>query len=815
MTKRMSFLLIATSVPLLMLAGAADSADKTSRKAARPPLAAATQWTTPVNISNDWPNSEAPQAAVDGSGKVYVVWTNWKGGLSRDIMFNTNKSGQWETPSLVTPVFHGIDDVGFPSIAATSDGTVHFAYHDAGWFNGVATMEIFWRQYSNGAWGDMVQLANTPGSSSYVNLSVSPVDNTLFAAWMEDFTDTDTFELALRYKDGLTGVWSDAQDLHIFSGSRKYWPNLFIDKKDGTGHLVFITRSGEAVVWYSKNPTPKNPNTWTAPVSISPGTGLNWSLPRVVADANGDAYVVWYAIVGGAEEVFLRRTINGAWQPTENISQSAGQRSESATIAVNPETKEIYIAWQEYVDPDWEIYIKTYEEESPGGQKTWSAVTNFSNNPQKNGEPFMRIAPNGTVHLFYFQGTNNEEIMYSSKQTKSITVTSPNGGESWEAFSLHNITWTTQGTVGNVRIAYSTNGGTSYTDIVASAPNNGTYSWTVPNTPNSNCLVRISEASSGTPSDVSNAAFTITPHSLTVTSPNGGESWEATSVHNITWTMQGTVGNVKIEYSTNGGTSYTDIVASAPNNGTYSCTVPNTPSSNCLVRISEASRSDISDVSNAAFTIAPPPTPKAPLGPAIDTRLDSTETKKINKITWQANPENAGITLKNYKLYKKQAGQADSSFSLLASSASTTLQYEDASLDIKTNYSYRVTALSEYDIESDPSGTVTDSKKFEFPPLNPDVWTVLIRILSAKEKFNTISFEKNALNDESEVSGYNVYRRKAEEGDDKFAPLAALSASRLRYRDTRLPKDQKYAYAVTTVYMDGRESRKSAVVTDM
>ena len=302
---------------------------------------------------------------------------------------------------------------------------------------------------------------------------------------------------------------------------------------------------------------------------------------------------------------------------------------------------------------------------------------------------------------------------------------------------------------------------------------------------------------------------------LTVTSPNGGERWEAFSLHNITWTTQGTVGNVRIEYSTNGGTSYTDIVASASNSGTYSWTVPNTPSSNCLVRISEASSGTPSDVSNAAFTITPPPKPKAPLSPAIDTRLDSTETKKINKITWQANPENADITLKNYKLFKKQAGQADNLFSLLASLPPTTLQYEDANLDIKTNYSYRVTALSEYDIESDPSGTVTDSKKFEFPPLNPDVWTVFIRILSAKEKFNTISFEKNALNDESEVSGYNVYRRKAEEGDDKFAPLAALSASRLRYRDTRLPKDQKYAYAVTTVYTDGRESRKSAVVTDM
>jgi hypothetical protein len=673
-----------------------------------------------VNVSNDWPHSEAPQAAVDGSGKVYVVWTNWKGGLSRDIMFNTNKSGQWEAPSLVTPVFYPIDDVGFPSIAATSDGTVHFGYHDAGWFNGAATMEVFWRQYSNGVWADMVQLANTPGSSSYVNFSVSPVDNTLFTAWMEDFSETDTFELALRYKDGLTGEWSDAYDLHVFSGSPKYWPNLFIDKKDGTGHLVFITRPGEAVVWYSKNPTPKNPNTWTAPVNIAPGTGLDWSLPRVVADADGDAYVVWYGMVGGAEEVFLRRTINGAWQPTENISQSAGQRSESGTIAVNPETKEIYIAWQEYTDPDWEIYIKTYEEESPGGQKTWSAVTNFSNNPLKNGEPFMRIAPNGDVHLFYFQGTDNEEIMYSSKQKeipKSITVTSPNGGESWEAFSLHNITWTTQGTVENVKIELSANGGTSYTDIVASAPNNGTYSWTVPNTPSSNCLVRISEAASGIPTDVS----------------------------------------------------------------------------------------------NAAFTIAVPPTPKAPLSPAIDTRLDSTETKKINKVTWQANPENAAIPLKSYKIYRKVE---NGSFSLLTSVSPATLLHEDTNLDIKTKYSYYITALSLADKESDPSGTVTESKKFEFPPLNPTITTTVNRILFYREKNNTIGFNKNDLNIEADVSGYELHRKKAGESDDQFVLIASLNASTFTYKDGKLSLEQKYAYALKTVFTDGRKSRFSTVVTE-
>ena len=295
---------------------------------------------------------------------------------------------------------------------------------------------------------------------------------------------------------------------------------------------------------------------------------------------------------------------------------------------------------------------------------------------------------------------------------------------------------------------------------------------------------------------------------LTVTSPNGGESWEATSVHNITWTTQGSVGNVRIEYSTNGGTSYTDIVASASNSGTYSWTVPNTPSSNCLVRISEASSGTPSDVSNAAFAITPPPKP--PLSPAVDTRLDSTETKKINKITWQANPENAGITLKNYILYRKVG---NGSFSLLTSVSPATLLHEDTNLDVKTKYSYYITALSQADKESDPSATV-DDKKLEFPPLNPTITTAINRILFYREKNNTIGFNKNDLNIEADVSGYELHRKKAGENDDQFVLIASLNTSTFTYKDGKLSLKQKYAYALMTVFTDGRKSRYSTVVTE-
>ena len=75
--------------------------------------------------------------------------------------------------------------------------------------------------------------------------------------------------------------------------------------------------------------------------------------------------------------------------------------------------------------------------------------------------------------------------------------------------------------------------------------------------------------------------------SITVTSPNGGEAWEVESIHDITWTSTGSVGNVKLEVTTDNGSNWTVFDASALNDGVRPWVVPNTPSSNCKIRISE------------------------------------------------------------------------------------------------------------------------------------------------------------------------------------------------------------------------------------
>ena len=90
---------------------------------------------------------------------------------------------------------------------------------------------------------------------------------------------------------------------------------------------------------------------------------------------------------------------------------------------------------------------------------------------------------------------------------KTIQLLSPNGGEVWAVGSSQNITWTSSLGVGKVRIEVSTDTGASYTDIAAEAENTGTYPWTVPDTPSTSCLIRISAA--GALIDVSDARFAI------------------------------------------------------------------------------------------------------------------------------------------------------------------------------------------------------------------------------------------------------------------------------------------------------------------
>lgn len=150
--------------------------------------------------------------------------------------------------------------------------------------------------------------------------------------------------------------------------------------------------------------------------------------------------------------------------------------------------------------------------------------------------------------------------------TSSVTVLSPNGGETWSAGSTQTITWTSSGILPNVALAYSTNGGTNWTTITASTANDGSHVWTAPSVSSSNVLIRVADTD-GNPADISNGPFTISTLdalvSVTLDSVRSDFSGEQDSIR-VRWqTTAQTLGDSVVYALTTNGTMPTFSAASS------------------------------------------------------------------------------------------------------------------------------------------------------------------------------------------------------------------------------------------------------------
>ncbi len=89
---------------------------------------------------------------------------------------------------------------------------------------------------------------------------------------------------------------------------------------------------------------------------------------------------------------------------------------------------------------------------------------------------------------------------------------------------------------------------------------------------------------------------------IKITSPNGGNILVVGDSHNITWSSMN-VQKVGIYLSTDNGISWSSIEDSIMNNGIYEWSIPNNPSTECLIKIFNINEPFNSDQSDSVFTI--------------------------------------------------------------------------------------------------------------------------------------------------------------------------------------------------------------------
>ncbi|MCU0437233.1 MAG: S8 family serine peptidase [Raineya sp.] len=127
------------------------------------------------------------------------------------------------------------------------------------------------------------------------------------------------------------------------------------------------------------------------------------------------------------------------------------------------------------------------------------------------------------------QGPQNYVVVYEFVKDE-IVVTFPLGGESFHPSENEVIRWDAWGTDGNFTLEYSTNNGTSWTNITTVAGSARSFTWAVPNAPSGQALVRVTKGALSSQS-IANFSIQAPPTGLTLVAACNGVSvsWTASA----------------------------------------------------------------------------------------------------------------------------------------------------------------------------------------------------------------------------------------------------------------------------------------------
>lgn len=187
----------------------------------------------------------------------------------------------------------------------------------------------------------------------------------------------------------------------------------------------------------------------------------------------------------------------------------------------------------------------------------------------------------------------------------SISIVTPNGGETWESGSNQTISWSTVGNTETIDVFLSRIGDFSDGEtLFAGITDDGSEPWTVSGAQSSTAKVRVRLHTTTWIYSTSANPFTITsgvPKTITVTAPPLGLHVFPTGSLQITWDYTGLSGNAKIELSRDDQVTWETVIASIPiSQLAYSYTVPaGAAYSACVVKVSSLQDPSIFGISSA------------------------------------------------------------------------------------------------------------------------------------------------------------------------------------------------------------------------
>ena len=443
-------------------------------------------------------------------------------------------------------------------------------------------LHIIWLRYGTLYYGRIVNNAVTgtqtvPGTTNLVavhwswpHIAKSPSGDTVHVLWVGG----DHKKLFHSWRNS-SGTWT-TETVRTSTYNQFYWPVCSVDAA-GNVHAVYGNSPGDGncdIFYTIKNVA----GSWSTPVEISGGdTHLNTTNPDfnendMFSDPNGGIHVKWSLI--NTRYLRYRYCASGgslASSPTEYIVDNSaisvgpgdiyvenngtvhlGFNAYNGNVNIDHSYKLAGGSWtaptraRTAADTAHEIWptIAAPRDGSNRVFTAWAEGTSLMKMAVKDGsswtlydldtaagmnDDWIRAAMTVTDSAVYGIWRTGAASSYSwvlgVVPTRTMTLTAPNGGESWIRTTSHNITWNSNGVTGTVKLLLYQNLSLIGTIAQDLAVGTGTYSWTVGNMATgsapagSNYKVRV-QTTDGTLSDDSDGTFTIVSEIENVSTPN-------------------------------------------------------------------------------------------------------------------------------------------------------------------------------------------------------------------------------------------------------------------------------------------------------
>lgn len=268
------------------------------------------RWSRLTQVSGGPAPSRLPAVAVDGAGRVQVIWTRYDGGVG--AIYHRVWARTWMAPQ--QKISPGNRYAGYPALALDTAGdpqVVWYGIREGSLPTSTrhgSIYEIFYTGFDGRAWSRPFLIS--PGLPDSVNPAlVADQRGRVHAVWYQ--YNGRAYQVKYAERDR---VWTAPESV-ARTPSDEFNPDLDVDAR-GQVSVVWEHHDGDrSFIYYARRAGGR----WDAPVALSGGTPPARH-PAIASTSSGLIYVVWDQDDG---QVYQRRYA-GRWDPVVRLSTDGG-----------------------------------------------------------------------------------------------------------------------------------------------------------------------------------------------------------------------------------------------------------------------------------------------------------------------------------------------------------------------------------------------------------------------------------------------------------------------------------------------------------